>query len=36
MKRKDTKQAVKEYFFVNPTVKLRVREIERTLKLSLP
>ena len=36
MKRKDTKQAVKEYFFVNPIVKLRVREIERTLKLSLP
>ncbi|MBS3147019.1 nucleotidyltransferase domain-containing protein [Candidatus Woesearchaeota archaeon] len=36
MKRKDIKQAVKEYFFTNPTAKLRVREIERTLKLPLP
>ena len=36
MKRKDIKQTIREYFFVNPTAKLRVREIERTLKLSLP
>ncbi|MEK6908737.1 MAG: nucleotidyltransferase domain-containing protein [Nanoarchaeota archaeon] len=36
MKIKDIKQAIKEYFFVNPASKLRVREIERTLKLSLP
>ncbi|MBI4453616.1 nucleotidyltransferase domain-containing protein [Candidatus Woesearchaeota archaeon] len=36
MKRKDTKQTIKEYFFTNPTAKLRVREIERTLKLPLP
>ena len=36
MKQKDIKQIIKEYFFVNPTTKLRVREIERTLKLSLP
>ena len=36
MKRKDIKQTVREFFFVNPTAKLRVREIERTLKLSLP
>ena len=36
MKRKDIKKAISEYFFVNPTAKLRVREIERTLKLPLP
>ena len=36
MKKKDIKQTIKEYFFVNPTAKLRVREIERTLKLPLP
>ncbi len=36
MKRKDIKQTIKEYFFINPTSKLRVREIERTLKLPLP
>ena len=36
MKRKDIKQTIKEYFFTNPTAKLRVREIERKLKLPLP
>ena len=36
MKRKDIKQTIKEYFFISPTAKLRVREIERTLKLPLP
>lgn len=36
MKTKDIKTAIKEYFFINPNSKLRVREIERTLKLSLP
>ncbi len=36
MKRKNIKQIIKEYFFVNPNAKLRVREIERTLKLPLP
>lgn len=36
MKRKNIKQTIKEYFFIHPTIKLRVREIERTLKLSLP
>jgi len=36
MKKKDIKQTIKEFFFVNPTAKLRVREIERTLKLPLP
>ena len=36
MKRKNIKQIIEEYFFINPTAKLRVREIERTLKLPLP
>jgi len=36
MKQKNIKNRIKEYFFINPTVKLRVREIERTLKLPLP
>lgn len=36
MKRNNIKKTIKEYFLINPTVKLRVREIERTLKLPLP
>ncbi len=36
MKTKNIKQIIKEYFFVNPTAKLRVREIERTLNIPLP
>ncbi len=36
MKNKNIRQTIKEYFFVNPTAQLRVREIERTLKLPLP
>jgi len=36
MKRKDIKQTIIEYFFVKPNAKLRVRGIERTLKLPLP
>ena len=36
MKTKDIKTTIKEYFFVYPSVKLRVREIERTLNLPLP
>lgn len=36
MKRKDIKTVVKEFFFVNPTAKLRVRELERKLKIPLP
>ena len=36
MKTKDTKQKIKEFFLENPTKKLRVRQIERELKLSLP
>ena len=36
MKRNNIKQTIQEYFFINPTAKLRVREIERALKLPLP
>lgn len=36
MKAKNIKQTIKEYYFVNPTSKLRVREIEKLLKLPLP
>ncbi|PIN89371.1 hypothetical protein COU60_04430 [Candidatus Pacearchaeota archaeon CG10_big_fil_rev_8_21_14_0_10_34_76] len=36
MKGKNINQIIIEYFFVNPTAKLRVREIERLLKLPLP
>src|SRR3989344_4393316 len=36
MKRKDINKTIREYFFINPNAKLRVREIERTLKLPLP
>ena len=36
MKRKNIKQIIKEHFFINPLLKLRVREIERALKLPLP
>jgi predicted nucleotidyltransferase len=36
MKRKDIRQTIVGYFFINPTAKLRVREIERALKLPLP
>ena len=36
MKTKDIKETIKEYFFINPSAKLRVREIERMLKLPLP
>jgi predicted nucleotidyltransferase len=36
MKRKNIKQKVREYYFLNPGAKLRVREIERALKLPLP
>jgi len=33
---KNIKQTIKEHFFVNPTSKLRVRQIERLLKFPLP
>ena len=36
MKSKNIKEVIKEHYFVNPTSKLRVREIEKKLKLSLP
>jgi len=36
MIRKSIKETIKEYFLINPTAKLRVREIERTLNLPLP
>jgi len=36
MKRKNIKQTIQKFFFTYPTAKLRVRELERTLKLPLP
>lgn len=33
---KSIKQKIKEYFFINPTSKLRVRQIERLLEVPLP
>ena len=36
MKRKGIKQKIKEYFFINPTAKIRVRELERTINFPLP
>lgn len=36
MIRKNIKGTIEEYFFMNPTAKLRVRQIEKTLKLPLP
>jgi Mn-dependent DtxR family transcriptional regulator len=36
MIRNNIKERVKEYFFTNPTAKMRVRQLERDLKLSLP
>ena len=33
---KSIKETIKEYYFITPTAKLRVREIERKLKLPLP
>lgn len=36
MIRKNIKERIKEHFFINPTANLRVRQIERTLKLPLP
>ena len=36
MENKDVKGDIRDYFFINPTIKLRVREIERKLKLPLP
>ena len=36
MKRKDIKKQIENYFFQHPTVRLRVRQLERELKLPLP
>ena len=36
MKTYNIKEKIKEYFFMNPTSKLRVRQIERELRLPLP
>lgn len=36
MIRKDIKMKMKNHFFLNPTVKLRVRQIEREIKIPLP
>ena len=36
MIRKDIKARIREYFLLNPTMKLWVRQIERDLKVSLP
>ena len=36
MIQKIIKRSIEEYFFVNPSARLRVREIERTLHLPLP
>lgn len=36
MKQNNIKITIKEYFFVNPSAKLRVRQIERELKIPLP
>lgn len=36
MKTKNIKNQIKEFFFLTPTIKLRVRQIERELKLPLP
>ena len=36
MERKDIKSRVKEYFLLHPTGKLRVRQIEREIKVPLP
>lgn len=36
MKKTNIKKQIKEYFFINPTSRLRVREIERALNLPLP
>ncbi len=35
MKSKSIKEKIKEYFFINPTIKLRVRQIEREVKVPL-
>ena len=33
---KDIKNTIRKFFFLNPTIKLRVRQIERKTKSALP
>ncbi|MEM7816015.1 MAG: nucleotidyltransferase domain-containing protein [Candidatus Aenigmatarchaeota archaeon] len=35
-RKQDIKEAIKEFFFLNPTSKMRVRQVEKELKLPLP
>lgn len=36
MKQKNIKEIIKNYFFLHPTAKFRVRQIERIMKIPLP
>ena len=36
MRQKDIKNKIREHFFLNPTLKLRVRQLERNVKIPLP
>ncbi len=36
MKQKNIKQIIEEFFYLNPTIKIRVRQLEKRLKLPLP
>lgn len=36
MRARDIRQRIKEYFLINPTARLRVRQIERLVKVPLP
>jgi predicted nucleotidyltransferase len=36
MRKNNVKQEIKEYFFQHPTVRLRVRQVEREVKVTLP
>jgi len=36
MKKKDIKTTIRNFFFLNPTIKIRVRQIEKKLALPLP
>lgn len=36
MKQKNIKQRIEEFFYLNPTIKIRVRQLEKRLKLPLP
>jgi len=36
MKQKDIKSIIRNYFYLNPTIRLRIRHIEKKLKIPLP